>query len=315
MYGKIDVEIKNARTSFKFTLERNITILQGNSATGKSTMIEMVRSYESEGKKSGVQLKCNKECRVLGGRDWETIMDNIHDSVVFIDEGNSFIKSDDFANKLQQSDNYYVIATREPLFTLPYSINSIFEVITRGKRHSFKKLYDRLSINDFSKASYDIIITEDSKSGYQFFCEVNKDTVSANGKSNILKILKKHKNKNNLIVADGAALGSEINALIQYSNECDRNVIFMLPESFEWMILKSGLIPNVNQGENIEAILQNPSEYIHCEKYISWERYFTDLLIDSTKDIEYMRYDKRNLADYYKNDVNIEKILNSIKNN
>jgi hypothetical protein len=84
----------------------------------------------------------------------------------------------------------------------------------------------------------------------------------------------------------------------------------MLPESFEWMILKSGLI----KGGDIEAILQNPSEYIHCEKYISWERYFTDLLIDSTKDIEYMKYDKGNLADYYKNDVNIKKILNSIKN-
>ena len=106
MYGKIDIEIKNARTSFKFTLERNITIIQGNSATGKSTMIDMVRSYANEGKKSGVRLKCNKECRILEGRDWEMIMDNIHDSVVFIDEGNSFISSIDFSSKLKQSDNY-----------------------------------------------------------------------------------------------------------------------------------------------------------------------------------------------------------------
>lgn len=83
----------------------------------------------------------------------------------------------------------------------------------------------------------------------------------------------------------------------------------MLPESFEWMILKSGII----QRANIETILENPSEYIHCEKYISWERYFTDLLIESTKDYEYMKYDKSKLADYYKNAVNIGKILDSIK--
>ena len=56
MYGKIDFEIKNNRTSFKFTLERNITILNGNSATGKSTLIDMVRSYEQEGRKSSVRL-------------------------------------------------------------------------------------------------------------------------------------------------------------------------------------------------------------------------------------------------------------------
>lgn len=310
MYGKINIEIKNARISFKFTLERNITIIQGNSATGKSTMIDMVRNYQNEGRKSGVQLKCQKECRVLEGRDWEMIMDHIHDSVVFIDEGNSFISSTDFVSKLKKSDNYYVIATREPLFGLPYSINSIFEVITKGKKHSFKKLYDKISINDFTKAKYDFIITEDSKSGFEFFCEVEKNTISANGKSNLIKELEKQKSKNNLVVADSAALGSEIAVLVQYSSKNSRNVIFMLPESFEWMILKSGLIPK----PDIEAILKNPSEYIHSEKYISWERYFTDLLIESTKNDNYMKYDKSKLADYYKNAVNISKILNSIKN-
>ncbi len=310
MYGKIDIEIKNARTSFKFTLERNITIIQGNSATGKSTMIDMVRSYANEGKKSGVRLKCNKECRILEGRDWEMIMDNIHDSVVFIDEGNSFISSIDFSSKLKQSDNYYVIATREPLFGLPYSINSIFEIITKGKKHSLKKLYDKISINDFEQAKGYSIITEDSKSGFEFFCEVEKNTTSAKGKSNIIKELKKKKGKNNLVVADGAALGSEIDALFQYSSKTKGNVIFMLPESFEWMILKSGLI----QRADIETILKNTSEYIHCEKYVSWERYFTDLLIESTKDSEYMKYDKSKLAGYYKKPVNISKILDSIKN-
>ena len=83
----------------------------------------------------------------------------------------------------------------------------------------------------------------------------------------------------------------------------------MLPESFEWMILKSGLI----QRDDLEEILQNPSDYIYCEKYVSWERFFTDLLIDSTKDSPLMRYDKSKLADYYKNSVNIRRILQSIK--
>ena len=148
MYGKIDFEIKNNRTSFKFTLERNITILNGNSATGKSTLIDMVRSYEQEGRKSSVRLKCNKECRVLEGREWSKILAGIHDSIVFIDEGNKFIKTTEFASMLINSDNYYVIATRDPLFNLPYSINSIFEIITNGKKHTLKKTYDRSVCTD-----------------------------------------------------------------------------------------------------------------------------------------------------------------------
>lgn len=309
MYGKIDFEIKNNRTSFKFTLERNITILNGNSATGKSTLIDMVRSYEQEGRKSNVHLKCNKECRVLEGREWAKILDGIHDSIVFIDEGNKFIKTTEFASMLINSDNYYVIATRDPLFNLPYSINSIFEIITKGKKHILKKMYDKISINDFSKAKYDLIITEDSKSGFEFFCEVSGSTISADGKSNIIFKLKNHSDKNSLVVADGAALGSEIALLVQYKNKYDGRILLMLPESFEWMILKSGLI----QMDGLKEILQNPSDYIYCEKYVSWERYFTDLLIDSTKDNALMKYDKGKLADYYKNSVNIQKILQSIK--
>ncbi len=309
MYGKIDFEIKNNRTSFKFTLERNITILNGNSATGKSTLIDMVRSYEQEGRKSSVHLKCNKECRVLEGREWVKILEGIHDSIIFIDEGNKFIKTTEFASMLKKSDNYYVIATRDPLFNLPYSINSIFEIITKGKKHTFKKMYDRISINDFSKAKYDLIITEDSKSGFEFFCEVSGSTISADGKSNIILELEKNNDKNSLVVADGAALGSEIALLVQYQNKYDGKILLMLPESFEWMILKSGLI----QRDDLEEILQNPSDYIYCEKYVSWERFFTDLLIDSTKDSPLMRYDKSKLADYYKNSINIRRILQSIK--
>ena len=49
------------------------------------------------------------------------------DSIVFIDEGNEFVKTKDFARAIQQTDNYYVIVTREGLPALPYSVKKCME--------------------------------------------------------------------------------------------------------------------------------------------------------------------------------------------
>ena len=80
------------------------------------------------------------------------------------------------------------------------------------------------------------------------------------------------------------------------------------PESFEWLILQSGLI----QGKDIQAILEHPEDYIDSREYFSWERFFTSLLIDRTKD-SYLRYSKAKLNETYLHGKNKEVILNSIK--
>lgn len=67
------------------------------------------------------------------------------------------------------------------------------------------------------------------------------------------------------------------------------------PESFEWLLLASNTIPDVN----VSAILKQSENYIDSAKYISWERYFTDLLMDSTKDSLLWRYAKKKLPAIY----------------
>ena len=60
----------------------------------------------------------------------------------------------------------------------------------------------------------EIIITEDGKSGYQFFKTiVNKcgiECISAEGKSKIITKLKEYSDKKVVVIADGAAFGSEM---------------------------------------------------------------------------------------------------------
>lgn len=87
MKGKHKIEVRSGRVVFTIELERNITILRGDSATGKTTLVEMLQAYETYGRQSGVTVSCDKPCRVLSGVNWELQLNATHDSIVFVDEG------------------------------------------------------------------------------------------------------------------------------------------------------------------------------------------------------------------------------------
>ena len=72
-----------------------------------------------------------------------------------------------------------------------------------------------------------------------------------------------------------------------------------MPESFEWIVLASHLI----DGKRIEAILEQPEDYIDSKEFFSWERFFTRLLVNETMD-SYLQYSKKKF-------VSILKHLNS----
>jgi hypothetical protein len=146
------------------------------------------------------------------------------------------------------------------------------------------------------KVKPNTIVVEDSNSGYEFFQEVCMENgvvcLSAKGKSN-LKQMVSHGVGSVLVVADGAAIGSEMNELYQQMR-AERSVKCYLPESFEWLILKSGQI----DGKTIQDILQHPEDFIESKEYFSWEQFFTALLIEYTKDT-YLKYTKSHLNEAY----------------
>lgn len=149
--------------------------------------------YEENGESGPVTLNCDKSCYVVEGNLWKGQLDNIQDSIVFIDEGNEFVKTKDFARAIQQTDNYYVIVTREGLPALPYSVEEVYGIRTSGKYgslkqsyHSFYRIYPDSTTENIKPEK---ILTEDSNSGYQFFDAVCKEQQiqcdTANGKSNV----------------------------------------------------------------------------------------------------------------------------------
>lgn len=175
MTGIQHIKVSNRDTSFTFDLNRNITIVRGKSGTGKTTLYEMIADYTRLRDKSGVNISCKKNCAALVDIDWKNQLSSLSDSIVFIDEGAAYIKTLEFAKAVKNSDNYYVIFSRESLHDLPYSVDEIYEIKASGKYHKFVKMFKSdkkhiYSLGNIEKNfQFDILLTEDSKSGYQFF--------------------------------------------------------------------------------------------------------------------------------------------------
>ena len=318
MKGKHKIEVRSKRIVFTIELERNITILRGDSATGKTTLVEMLSAYENYGRKSGITIVCDKTCRVLSGALWEAQLKDIQDAIVFVDEGSTFVSSLDFARAIQKTDNYYVLVTREDLSTLPYSVNAILELkktTSRFKRTYNKAypIYDSLSASDVELGSVEKLLTEDANSGYQLFTKIGEKygiaCIPAAGKDNVKQKILPLKSEKVLVIADGAAFGAEMEKIYRFLKLHPSQVMLYLPESFEWLILKSGIVHNAKLAD----ILERPEEYIDSAKYFSWEQFFTELLIQLTSERDYMRYGKQSLAPFYLQAENIRKVISAME--
>lgn len=315
MVGAYRVVIQNKKIKFDFEIRRNITILRGDSATGKTTLVEMIQEYEELGSDSGITLQCERNCAVLSGRQWEKQLADLSQSIVFVDEGNAFTASKEFAAAIQKTDNYYVLVTRESLETLPYSVTEIYGIRTSKHFGDLKQTYNEFfqiygKPMGLEKLKPTAIITEDSNSGFQFFQAVCAENgifcESAGGKSNIFKLLLDGEKQEVLVIADGAAFGSQMERIMDLI-AIQPNFHVYLPESFEWLILQSGLLED---GE-INDILESPEKYVDSLQYFSWERFFTALLTQRTSN-SYLSYMKSKLNPVYLQEQEKDAILSVI---
>lgn len=317
MKGIHRIIVQNKRIRYDFEIKRNITVIRGDSATGKTALVDMIREHFENGDASGVELSCDKECTVLEGRTWAGQLSEMRGCIVFIDEGNDFVMNNDFAAAIQETDNYYVIVTRESIPSLPYSVDEIYGIRDSGKYGTLKRTYNEFyhlyRRTDFDQpVKPEKVITEDSNSGFQFFRNIFEknnriNCISAQGKSNIFVNVVNHLDEKILVIADGAAFGSEMGRLMSLMGGYP-NIVLYLPESFEWIILKSGVIGD----SEIAEILNHPEDYIESKDFFSWEQYFTTQLIQRTQE-SHLRYSKRQLNPVYVQEKILDKILSVMR--
>lgn len=130
------------------------------------------------------------------------------------------------------------------------------------------------------------------------------------GKVEYLRCIKNTpKDKSVCVIADGAALGAEMARLYQLALQRE-NITFFLPESFEWLILKSGILVS----HDVQEALLAPEDYIDSKDFFSWEQFFTKLLIREAEETPF-KYNKARLNPVYLHDRNKQKILDVIPRN
>lgn len=58
MKGKHRVLVSTKRLKYDFVLQRNLTIIRGDSATGKTTLVDMIRDFVNNPSGTPVELTC-----------------------------------------------------------------------------------------------------------------------------------------------------------------------------------------------------------------------------------------------------------------
>lgn len=61
MKGKHRIIVSTKRLKYDFEIRRNLTVIRGDSATGKTTLVDMIREYVNNPSGTPVELTCDKK--------------------------------------------------------------------------------------------------------------------------------------------------------------------------------------------------------------------------------------------------------------
>jgi hypothetical protein len=301
MYGPIKLEISNQDLIYRFELKRKITVLRGDSGTGKSVLASMAAMAENSNR--GINLKCDKQVVVFKETVLRHYDEYSKDTVIIIDEdvlnrlGRRAIA--EFINK---SSNFYLLITRKKLSEFSLSVTEIYRIKKGFEKGSVLNTFESIYTSDDSKIfKPEVIIIEDSGAGFELYsilCNKNIKCVSAKGKDNIRHMLRseEHRDSYKLVVADGAAFGPEIEEVMVQKN-LHGNIGLYLPESFEYILLSTKMF---EKNQEIRRALNDLYGSISSE-YNSYERYFTELISKVTA-MTPAKYSKASLNKCYVND-------------
>lgn len=280
MVAKHAITVQSGRgIQYKFEIRRKYTVIRGDSATGKTTLINMI---EDATIRKTANISCDVSCAVLPELNWELNLKALNNTIVFIDEDHPALTNGEaLAELMKQSKNCFVIISRNRMPWLPYSYKEIYQIKASGKFHTLERTYeDKEKFTENSR-----YVTEDEAAGLQYYQNWYGNKVSSSlGNSN----LSKYSQEGVTLIGDGAAIGPYM-----YELTLGKADLF-LPESFEWLLLHS---PVLESDKYVSKILEAPEDYIDTI-YQSWEEYFTEMLIQVTKDKEY-QYSKRKLNPCY----------------
>jgi hypothetical protein len=140
MNGPIDIRIQDSHISYEFILRRKITVITGDSATGKSTLVLMVQAYN----RNETFVNVSSRYTLVAVNDTialEAIISTRTDMVLFLDEEITDKINKDIAAKILKSDNFFVFVTRKMSDMIPVSVQEMYKVKNSGKYNFLEGLF------------------------------------------------------------------------------------------------------------------------------------------------------------------------------
>ena len=314
--GKYHVTVSTNKVHFSLTLERSITILKGESATGKTTLIKILTQSQLRTVQSINQsVVPHRELRVLfENDDWDYILGKNKDMIIFVDEDVSYAFNHTFLEMVKNSGSYIVIISRrKPLVGMNFAISSILQLKKTHKNGeiTFNKSYP-IYENESDMIGESIIITEDSKGGFDIISNAFKQKViGAGGNTKVYEVTIKGLKEAIQVncIVDSSAFGAYIDQLITLCEDYD--VVVFAPESMEFLLLGLPIFERVLKDE-----LDRTWAYCESSKYISWEPYYTDLLNEKLAEVfigKQVTYTKSSVPKVFFQQSNLEKVKLSLK--
>ena len=301
----IELSVNSRIYNFSCKLYRRLTVITGDSAGGKTTLVEVLT-----GTIPGVTVKCSLNVKPVNEVSWESMLMKEKDTILFFDDL-TCVETKHFADmckKFLVKNNLYLViidraisqfdfeAESKNLDRLSISVNEIYEMKNDGNNYWLEAVEIPVT-NDFS--NFDCILSEDSGNGFLFFNTFIRNVVAAtNGKDSIIQDVKEliRVHSKILVMIDLATFGCHWNEFRQRFRYTD--AVYVLPdrECFEQMLLESNFL---NRIPEMQTELRNPIEY--ANRFISWETYYEDLIYRITVKRFYCCTHKRHsrLSDCY----------------
>ena len=127
MIGTYTVSLAAKRVEFFLELKKNITVIAGNSGSGKTTFVNLLDTHMRSPR--SVLLMCDVPVIHLIEQNWAGTLRSISNSIVVLDADDRFVidEGETFSDIVKNTDNYFVIMSRNPLNFLPDNIKEEFE--------------------------------------------------------------------------------------------------------------------------------------------------------------------------------------------
>ena len=313
MIGLRNVKIRTLKVNIDLQLKRKFTLIAGDSATGKTVFRNLLLP------ESHAKIICDINISVLptSKSQYRYVLEHAHNEIFVIDETVEDLNTYEFSQLVRKSDCYFILETREFLAGIPVSVKEYYKFCDRDGVTCLTEYfsYDTDTIKESQRN-----LTEDKNSGNQFFSfAFDNECDSFCGLANFYKIndIIDHDLDYSIIV-DGAAFGMYLPFV--FNIKCKRLCIYM-PESFEYLLLKTGYIMHEDIDlDNIYYYCDNSTfdldfatdGFNRTTDIVSWENFYYEFLRYSTWHDYNFKYNKSILSKSYLTKRFVDSVL-SIK--